>query len=76
MARKALMTTWKWLTSGREEAGPRAWRHCPICDRELAGPYPSGLNVAGPAGPTVLEPAQDELIAKCPVHGHAPYNSP
>lgn len=53
---------------------PRTWLHCPICDLDLVGPYPPGAIVAGPAGPGSLAPAREELVAKCPVHGHAPFN--
>ncbi len=52
----------------------QSWLHCPICDAELVGPYPAGAWVARSPGPTRLDPTRAELIAKCPVHGHAPYN--
>jgi hypothetical protein len=64
------------LWSGREVGVPRAWLHCPICDRELVGPYAAGLPVGGPAGPVWIEPTRDELIAKCPAHGRRPFNDP
>jgi len=38
------------------------------------GPYPAGGTVREPGGLTYLAPAREELIAKCPTHGHAPYN--
>ena len=55
---------------------PKAWIHCPVCGRDLVGPYPVGAIVPGPAGPFVDSPSREELIAKCPVHGHRPYNDP
>jgi hypothetical protein len=53
---------------------PRAWLHCPICDRDLVGPYPPGSFVSNSPGPEWLAPNRDELVAKCPVHGRAPFN--
>jgi hypothetical protein len=55
---------------------PRFWLHCPICDRELVGPYAPGMIVPQPAGPIFEPPSRAELIAKCPVHGHRPFNDP
>lgn len=55
---------------------PEAWIRCPVCGRDLVGPYPVGAIVPGPAGPFVDSPSPEELIAKCPVHGHRPYNDP
>lgn len=55
---------------------PEAWIHCPVCGRDLVGPYSVGAIVPGPAGPFVDSPSREELIAKCPVHGHRPYNDP
>ncbi len=56
------------------ERVPRWWLHCPICDAELVGPYPAGVIVAKSPGPSRLDPTRDELVAKCPVHGHLPFN--
>jgi hypothetical protein len=53
----------------------RRWVHCPICDSELVGPYPAGQLGYGPQSLT-FEPLHEELVAKCPVHGHRPYNDP
>jgi hypothetical protein len=56
---------------------PRSWLHCPICDRELVGPYPSGAILSGPHGlGDAMEPSRQELVAKCPDHGRRPYNDP
>lgn len=38
------------------------------------GPYPPGSFVSGSPGPERLAPNRDELVAKCPVHGKAPFN--
>jgi hypothetical protein len=60
------------------ERVPRWWLHCPICDAELVGPWHGGMRASG--APTVwlmdLPPTREELIAKCPTHGHRPYNDP
>jgi hypothetical protein len=65
----------RWIFSPAAERVPRSWLHCPICDRELVGPYPAGtVFPIGTAGPNVLDPNREELIARCPVHGHMPYN--
>ena len=58
------------------ERVPRRWVHCPICDARLVGPYPAGFIGRGYGGREVIEPAREELIAKCPVHGERPYNDP
>jgi hypothetical protein len=58
------------------QAVPRSWLRCPICDRELVGPYPSGTIVAGMGLGEAMAPNRSELIAKCPVHGHRPFNDP
>lgn len=55
---------------------PRAWTRCPICDERLVGPWPAGFIGRGSGGRDVIEPAREELVAKCPVHGHLPYNDP
>lgn len=70
-----------WLaspTSGRRQAKvPRSWVHCPICDRELVGPYNSGGHgLTLRFGVISTPPNRAELIAKCPVHGRRPYNDP
>jgi hypothetical protein len=65
----------RWLFSPPAQRVPRGWLHCPICDRELVGPYPAGtIFPVGTAEPNILDPNRDELVAKCPVHGHLPYN--
>jgi len=66
----------RWLATPPAQHVPRWWLHCPICDRDLVGPFPAGALVTGPAGPLTMEPTREELIAKCPVHGHRPYNDP
>ncbi len=43
---------------------PGAWIHCPVCGRDLAGPYPVGAIVPGPAGPFVDSPSHEELIER------------
>ena len=58
------------------ERVPRRWVHCPICDERLVGPWPAGFVGGGAGGRDVIEPAREELIAKCPVHGKRPYNDP
>jgi hypothetical protein len=73
---RSLRRALRWLTGPTTQRVPRSWLHCPICDRELVGPYPSGSIVGRSAGPLVIEPGREELIAKCPVHGHRPYNDP
>jgi hypothetical protein len=50
--------------------------YCPICDRALVGPYPAGAIIGGAGNRSVIEPTRAELIAKCPTHGHRPYNDP
>jgi hypothetical protein len=56
---------------------PREWVHCPICDRELVGPYnPGGHGVSIRFGAISTPPGRAELIAKCPEHGRRPYNDP
>jgi hypothetical protein len=65
----------RWLMSPPVERVPRWWLHCPICDAELVGPYPAGTIIpVGTSGPSIIDPNRAELIAKCPVHGHLPYN--
>lgn len=59
------------------ERVPRTWTRCPICDERLVGPWPAGyIGTDGMGGRAVAEPARAELVAKCPVHGHRPYNDP
>lgn len=59
------------------ERVPRRWTRCPICDERLVGPWPAGyIGSNGMGGRGVIEPAREELVAKCPVHGHRPYNDP
>lgn len=66
-----------WLVSPPVERVPRWWLHCPICDEQLVGPYPAGTIVpVGQGGLSFLDPTREELIAKCPAHGHLPYNDP
>jgi hypothetical protein len=62
----------------RQVKVPRWWVHCPICDRELVGPYnPGGHGLTLLRGGAVsLPPNRAELIAKCPLHGRRPYNDP
>src|SRR4051794_27362656 len=62
-----------WLGSSRLDS--RAPSTCPICGAELVGPYPAGGTVRESGGLTYLAPTREELIAKCPTHGHAPYNA-
>jgi len=66
----------RWLASGRTVERPRAWEHCPICDRSLVGPWPAGTGpIGGPSGVgDWIPPTREELIAKCPEHGRPPYN--
>jgi hypothetical protein len=72
----------RWLVSPpsqrRKLVVPRSWVRCPICDRPLVGPYnPGGHGLTLLRGGAVsLPPSRAELIAKCPVHGHRPYNDP
>jgi hypothetical protein len=73
---RRLRQSLRWLTGPRTQHVPRSWLHCPICDSELVGPYPSGSVIARSPGPSVIEPGREELIAKCPVHDHRPYNDP
>jgi hypothetical protein len=71
----------RWLispTSGRRRVRvPREWVRCPICDRRLVGPYnPGGHGTTVRFGVISTPPNRAELVAKCPVHGHRPYNDP
>lgn len=58
------------------ERVPRRWTRCPICDERLVGPWPAGYIGRVGGGRDVIEPAREELVAKCPVHGKRPYNDP
>jgi hypothetical protein len=66
------------LTRRRAEVVPRAWLHCPICDAELQGPWHAGTLRYGPMslGRRSIAPSNAELVAKCPTHGHLPFNDP
>jgi hypothetical protein len=48
---------------------------CPLCGSQLAGPYRAGGWARLSGAPFYIEPSREELIAKCPTHGHAPYNT-
>ncbi|HEV8296566.1 MAG TPA: hypothetical protein VGQ20_04695 [Acidimicrobiales bacterium] len=81
MAERALRRIFGWLGSRGERRPrykvPRAWVHCPICDRKLVGPYnPGGHGMTFRLGVISTPPNRHELIAKCPVHGRRPYNDP
>ena len=71
---KRMRSALRWLGSGAVETVPRWWLRCPICDRELVGPWNAGVRASSPPKFPAASPTRDELIAKCPVHGHAPYN--
>ena len=74
-----LRSLWRWAWSSTPVEVPRWWLHCPICDAELVGPWAAGAAwVPGPMRLTAQEvpPRREELVAKCPVHGHRPYNDP
>jgi len=59
-----------WLVGWSPQPSQERWTHCPICGSTLVGPYRAGGHAKG----LPLEPPRAELIAKCPVRGHAPYN--
>ncbi|MCU1426731.1 MAG: hypothetical protein JWL83_731, partial [Actinomycetia bacterium] len=69
-----LRRVWASLWHPRVEHVPRWWLRCPICDRELVGPWHAGTHVARNPGLEWLDPTREELISKCPVHGRLPYN--
>ncbi len=56
-----------WAPEPREEKPT-----CPICDRPVNG-WP-GMRLPRMQG--YWAPGREELIAHCPVHGKAPYNTP
>ena len=69
-------TVVRWLLKPGKRKVPRWWLHCPIRDRELAGPHPAGAVLGGGPMPAYLPPAREELIAKCPVQDRRPFNDP
>jgi hypothetical protein len=70
-----LRSLWRRLSGGAVETVPRWWLHCPICDRELVGPWNAGVQASMPTRvPVFTPPTRQELIAKCPAHGALPYN--
>jgi hypothetical protein len=77
MVRASFRRWWRSLWHTRVEYVPRWWLHCPICDRELVGPFHAGVNnLHSGVGAGLGDPNRQELIAKCPVHGQMPYNDP
>lgn len=72
--RQRLARLWRWLSTGYEPKRPVEWLYCPICGARLVGP-PAGFRARDPY-PVWIQPTRAELVAKCPNHGRAPYNSP
>lgn len=71
---KRVRSTFRWLGSGAVETVPRWWLRCPTCDAELVGPWNAGVGSSSPPRFPAAPPTSAELVAKCPMHGHAPYN--
>jgi hypothetical protein len=67
-----LRRMWKsaWRTRPPEQWHQGAYRR-PTCGHELPATRPGPPS---PLGPRWLPPTRAELIAKCPLHGHSPYN--
>jgi hypothetical protein len=62
---------WMWSTDQTKQEADR----CPLCNARLIG-RPTYGTTSGPVGGIYLEPSRQELIAACPVHGQAPFNTP
>ncbi len=73
---RRLRDSLSYVVASPVERVPRRWTRCPICDERLVGPWPAGYIGRGGGGRDVIEPAREELVAKCPVHGKRPYNDP
>ncbi len=66
-----LRRLWSWLTADRRDE-LQTNSPCPICGLTVAGEVGSHFRL-GMRG--YWAPTREELIAHCPEHGRAPYNS-
>ena len=74
-----IVRLWGWLrrpTTIKHEQWSEGAYHCPTCGQELPATRPGNAAItgAGGMGPAWLPPTEQELIAKCPFDGHAPFN--